>query len=278
VLRLKQEDGVLEKIIETYKKQLFNSFGKRLIDGKCAFCGKELNGEYCDCSEATLINRYFKRCNKKIASISEYQIINETLESIQNNYILPNVVTPRKFEGMDFKHYLTKNESQKRALNGVLEYHKNGVKNFLTGMNLFLFGNYGTGKTMLMSILCRRLAKEYLFACRFVNIVDFMNEIKDTFNASNNKTTSKTLDGYCKSEFLFLDDIDKIKPTDYSKEVIYSLVNYRTEHELPTIISANHSPEELDSKFYNEAIISRLADINNSKIIQFSHENKRLGG
>lgn len=268
----------MEKIIETYKKQLFDSFGNRLVDGNCAFCGKELNGEYCDCSEAVLINRYFKRFNKKIASIDEYKIINESLEAVRNDYILPRIKTPRKFEGMTFKHYLTENDSQKRALNGVIDYYEHGVKNFLTGMNLFLFGNYGTGKTMLMSILCRALAKDYLFACRFVNVVDFMNEIKDTFNASNNKTTSKTLDDYRKSEFLFLDDIDKIKPTEYSKEVIYAIANYRTEHELPTIISSNHSPEELDSKYFDEAVVSRFIDISNSKVIQFSHQNKRLGG
>lgn len=266
----------MDKIIDTYKKQLFENFKTRIDnDGKCAFCGKDLNGQYCDCPEAESINRFYKKANKKTATIIEY---GETLENIQKSYILPYVKTPKKFEGMVFSNYKIENESQKRALNGVLEYYKNGVKNYLTGMNLFLFGNYGTGKTMLMSILCRALAKDYLFACRFVNVVDFMNEIKDTFNSSNSRTTSQTLDNYKKSEFLFLDDIDKIKPTDYSKEVIYSLVNYRTEYELPTIISANHSPEDLDSKYFNEAIVSRLADINNSKIIQFSHNNRRLGG
>lgn len=268
----------MEKIIETYKKQLFENFGKRIENGKCVFCGKELNDDYCDCSESALINRFYKRANKKIADIGEYNTINETLENVQKHYILPKIITPRKFDGMTFKNYLTENDSQKRALNGVLDYYNNAFKNYLTGMNLFLFGNYGTGKTMLMSILCRALAKDYLFACRFVNVVDFMNEVRDCFNTQNTKTTTETLNGYKKSEFLFLDDIDKIKPTDYSKEVIYSLINYRTEQELPTIISSNHSPEELDSEYFKEAIVSRIVDINNSRIIQFSHQNKRLGG
>lgn len=268
----------MEKIIETYEKQVFEKFGKRIIDGKCAFCGKELNNDFCDCSEAALINRFYKRAWAKVREIEEYKIINVNLKEIQNEYILPLVHTPKKFEGMEFKHYITENESQKRVLNGVLEYYKKAVCHYLTGMNLILFGNYGTGKTMLMSILCRALAKDYLFNCRFVNVVDLMNDIKDSFNTATKKTTKEVLDNYCKSEFLFLDDIDKIKPTDYAKEVIYSLVNYRTEHELPTIISANHTPEELDLNYFDEAIVSRLADIDNSKIIQFSHNNKRLGG
>lgn len=268
----------MEKIIETYKEQLYKNFKQRVKDGNCAFCGKALNGGYCDCPESVSINRFYKRFNKKVSEIQEYSVINEDIEIIRKSYVLPRIKTPRKFEGMGFGSYLTENESQKKALKGVVEYHKNGVLNYLTGMNLFLFGNYGTGKTMLMSILCRALANDYLFACRFVNMVDFMNEVRDCFNSSNTKTTTETLNNYKKSEILFLDDIDKIKPSEYAREVIYSLVNYRTENELPTIISANHSPEELDSKYFEEAIVSRLADINNSKIIQFSHQNKRLGG
>ena len=60
----------MEKIIETYKKEVFDNFGKRVSGGKCSFCGKELNnGEYCECSEATLVNRYFKRAWKKIQKL-----------------------------------------------------------------------------------------------------------------------------------------------------------------------------------------------------------------
>lgn len=267
----------MEKIIETYKKQLHQTFGKRAENGKCVFCGKDLNGEYCDCSESALINRFYKRAWKKIHDIESYTIINENLETIRKNYILPYVKTPRKFEGMTFDHYKVENDSQRGALNGVFDYYKNAVKYYLKGTNLILFGNYGTGKTMLMSILCRALANDYLLKSRFVNVVDFMNDIKDTFNNSE-KTTAKTLESYRTAEILFLDDIDKIKPSEYSKETIYSLVNYRTEQELPTVVSANHSPEDLDLKYFDEAIVSRLADIENSKIIQFLHKNKRLGG
>ncbi len=268
----------MEKIIETYKKQVFDNFGKRISGGKCVYCGKELkNDEYCECPDSLLVNRYFKRAWAKVHKIYEYKTLNADLKTVQNEYILPLVIIPRKFQGMTFEHYKTENDSQKKALNGVIDYYKQAVKNYLTGMNLILFGNYGTGKTMLMSILCYSLAKDYLFKPHFANLVDLMNDIKDTFNTSNNKTTKQTLEKYSKCEFLFLDDIDKIKPTDYAKEIIYSLVNYRTEQELPTIVSANHTPEELDLNYFDEAIVSRLADINNSKIIQFSHKNKRLG-
>ena len=268
----------MKKIAENIKKQVFDNFGKRIIDGKCAFCGKELNGSYCDCSESLLVNRYYKRAWKKIEELEGYEVINEDYESALKKFVLPSIKTPRKFQGMTFKHYHTENESQKRALDGVLEYRKNAVMNYLTGTNLILFGNYGTGKTMLMSILCDSLAKDYLFKGLFVNLVDFINEVKDTFNNSNNKTAKKTLENYRTAEFLFLDDIDKAKPSDYARELFYSLINYRTENELPTIVSSNHSPEELDSSYYDEAIVSRLADISNSRIIKFSHQNKRLGG
>ncbi len=266
----------MEKIIEEYKKVLIENYGARTVEGKCAFCGKELNGEYCDCLKATAINRFYKKANRKIQFIREFQTINVTLEEAQSKFILPLVSTPKNFEGMSFKHYLTENDSQKKVLSGVNSYYDNGIKNYLTGTNLFLFGNYGTGKTMLMSILCRALARDYLFCCRYINIVKLLSEIKDSLSFSSDRKANTIFNLYAKADFLFLDDIDKIKPTDFAKEVIYALVNYRTENELPTVVSANHSPSELDSQYFGEATISRLADISKSKVIHFSHENKRL--
>lgn len=258
---------------------MFEVFGKRIKDGKCAFCGCELqSNKYCDCPKAESVNRFFKKFSKKIGNIRDFENLDETAKSAYKSYISPYVKTPKKFEGMTFDSYIAENQSQQNALKIVTSYYNNAFKHYISGMNLFLFGNYGTGKTMLMSILCRSLAKDYLFKCRYVNTVDLMNEIKESFNSSNDKTVKKILDDYRESDVLFLDDIDKVKPSDYLKEIFYAISNYRTEYELPTIISANHSPEELDSKFFDEAIISRLVDVNNSKIVHFVHNNKRLGG
>lgn len=266
----------MEKIIEKIKNETFTFLGRRVQDGKCYFCGKALNqNDWCDCKEAKKKNRFYKRAFSKIDDLSQKIDISLTLDDVKKDYFT-YFSTPKNFEGMTFDDYEIDagpdSESQKRGLATVQSYYEAAVYNYLTGMNLILLGNFGTGKSMLMSILCNALADE-LFKCRYVNAVKFYQKITDTFG-KNDKSVKDVITPYKQTEFLFLDDIDKVKPSDYVREIFYDLVNYRTENELPTIISANHSLEELDEKYYGEAIISRL--IQKSKIVNFTHKNRRF--
>lgn len=269
---------VLEQIIEKIKKETFEALGRRVQDGKCLFCGKSLNGnDWCDCKEAKKKNRFYKRAFNKIDNLAQKINVSLSLDEVKKDYF-SYFSTPDIFEGMTFEDYEIsgsdkERESQQKGLTTVQLYNKSAVYNFLTGMNLILLGNFGTGKSMLMSILCNALADEYLFQCRYVNAVKFYQKITDSFK-NNAKSVKDVITPYKQAEFLFLDDIDKVKPSDYVREIFYDLVNYRTENELPTIISANHSLEELDEKYYGEAIVSRL--IQKSKIINFTHKNRRF--
>lgn len=263
----------MEKVIEKIKNEIVEILGKRIQDGKCSFCGSELNpNEWCECKEAKKKNPVYKKAYSKIGKLNDLISVSSSFKEAQRFY-LNKFKTPELFEGMGFDDYLIECESEQKGFNTVFEYYNQAVKSYLTGMNLILLGKYGTGKTMLMSILCNALASEFLFSCKYANAVTLWQKITDSFK-SNEKSVKDIVQPYEETEFLFLDDIDKVKPSDYVREIFYGLVNTRTEKRLPTIISANHSLEELDEMYYGEAIVSRL--IANSKIVNFTHQNRRF--
>ncbi len=263
---------LLNKIALTLQSILFSSYGKRVINGKCNFCKNEIGKGYCSCAESEQINKYTRKAHNFIESISwTVGLYGDESVNIRRN----DVKTPLNFAGMRFRDYKVENQSQKNALQQVKIYNDGALANYLFGKNLFLIGNYGTGKTMLMSILAKNIASETLANVLFVNAVDLMNEIKNAFNPSVKQTALGVADKYKKVHFLFLDDIDKINPTEYVKELLYSVVNYRTEHELPTITSANHNLEELE-KLFGEATVSRLANKDKTYVVQFNHQNWRV--
>lgn len=217
--------------------------------------------------------RYFNKANKRIAKIQNGSICYENFEQFIKG--CKTFKTPALFDGMEFSDYTVENDSQKNAVKGVIDYLSKCEINFLTGVNLILLGNFGTGKTMLMSILCNKLG-DRAFGCKFFSAVDMICRIKDSFAASSKMSTTEVLETYKQADFLFIDDIDKIKPTEYVQELMYSLVNDRIENERPIIISANHTLEELDEQFFGEATVSRLAAKGKSKTIKFTHNNKRV--
>lgn len=261
-------------LIEEFKREVTKNLEKRTSEGKCNFCGKALNkNEFCDCPSAKKVNRYYKKVFEKLTSYNTHlalnRDINEAVKIVSSTFYIPPL-----FEGVTFDDYKCECESEENGKKAVANYFNNAIKNFLYGKNLMLVGASGTGKTMLESILCMSLAKKWLFNCQFINAVDLKSEITKCFNSKSQKTVNEVVNRYKTADFLFLDDIDKLTPTEYVREFVYSLVNYRVERQLPIITSANHSLEDLDSQFYGEVIVSRL--INNSPVVIFSHKNRRF--
>ncbi|MCD7879028.1 MAG: ATP-binding protein, partial [Candidatus Gastranaerophilales bacterium] len=184
--------------------------------------------------------------------------------------------TPKLFEGMTFEDYKTTDpdgSKKQNVLNAVINYYNSACLNYLYGYNLILIGNPGTGKTMLSSILANMLVRSY-FQAKFINIVDMFEEIKATFNNTGKIQTKEYIDNYKNAEYLFIDDLDKKKtPTDYVKETLYAIFNYRVENQLPIVISANSDLTALD-KIFDEVIISRL--VHKATVVLFTHGNERL--
>lgn len=263
----------MESLKEKFIKEVEKIIGKRTIDGNCVFCGLPLNGKFCDCREAKKRNRYFKKGYRIIDNYNHWIGLDYSLKEV-HKLQKTKFKTPEIFDGFNFDDYEVECDSEKKGKNAVQEYSNNAVSNFIYGKNLLLIGTPGTGKTMLESILCNVLSENWLFECKFINAVDLKGEITKCFNPKSEKTVDSVVDMYKKADFLFLDDIDKLTPTEYVLEFIYSLVNYRVEHQLPIITSANHTLEELDSNFYGEVIVSRL--INNSPVVTFTHKNRRF--
>lgn len=264
----------MEQLRKDFCNEVFKIIGKRKKDGCCAFCGEKLSeNEYCDCPQAEKSNKYFKKVCRVLERIDNYIVLGTPIRKVRKSLNITSN-TPVLFDGVTFDDYKVESDSEKNAKEAVLNYSQNAVKNYIHGKNLVLIGNSGTGKTMLQTILCKNLISRWLFSCKFINAVDLKGEITKCFSSKSEKIVSDIVNQYKEADFLFLDDIDKLAPTEFVKEFIYSLVNYRIVNQLPIITSANHTLEELDSKFYNEVIVSRL--INNSPVIVFSHQNRRF--
>lgn len=264
----------MKKLQSEIKRALIELFGERATeDGKCKFCGKPLrNGTYCDCLKATKINRYYKKANQ---SFSMFDMCCDESEFLNKKKDLTlRTKIPLKYRGMDFEDFKTDTPERKKVFAQVESYYKETIKNFLIGKNLILTGNFGTGKTLLMSILANRITSDFGFQVRYINAVDLINEIKDSFSTEVKITTKAVLDRYRESEFLFIDDIDKLNSTDYVRELIYSIVNARYESERPVVMSSNNSIDVLDEKFFGEAVVSRLLE--KSTLIQFTSKNARF--
>lgn len=129
--------------------------------------------------------------------------------------------------------------------------------NLQLGENLYIWGPAGNGKTHLAVATGRRLASAG-HRVTFWGVVELFNALRSSFGTGAERPR---LDH---PEVLILDDLGKIKPTEFVYEVFYGALEHRWANEKTTIFTANHKPSAAATQLSPDAesaaaILSRMA-------------------
>ena len=192
-----------------------------------------------------------------------------------------------KFAGLYKPHYRAMVEKaieplpfQVRAFETVNEWADDPTR------NLIITGPVGTGKTLIAVRTARVLAFECDFRprwdgdfyyksrreVRFISAPIVLDELRRQFGKE--KQDDQTLERlFVRPDVLFIDDFDKIYPTDWSCERLWLILDARMVRERATCVTSNLNLEGIDQK-YGDAIASRLA--NNCRLIELDGEDQRV--
>ena len=163
---------------------------------------------------------------------------------------------PAEFEGMDLAS-LTPQRHNGQA--DVIEAFRSRPTD-----NYFLAGGFGSGKTMLMWLLYRYLVETGRTTPFVFTLIELLDDYKASFNSGSIPTLTadhlRTTNKYT----VFLDDIDKARPTEYAAEQLFNLVDaiYAYKHQL--VVTTNLRAIDLKDHFdkaderYGGAIVRRI--------------------
>ena len=127
---------------------------------------------------------------------------------------------------------------------------------------LMLTGDVGSGKTYLASSIANVLLAKGQRVL-FIVVPDLLDQIKATFDPDRNAweySEYELMEAARQIPLLILDDLGANNYTDWSRNRIYSIVNYRLNHQLPVIITTNITPEDLEAHL-GERTTSRLLEM-----------------
>lgn len=139
------------------------------------------------------------------------------------------------------------------------------------GENLYIWGAPGNGKTHLAVATGRRLAGEGA-RVTFWGIVELFNTLRNSFGTGGERPNLNH------PEILILDDLGKIKPTEFVYETFYGALEHRWANEKTTIFTANHRPSETARHMSTDpesaaAILSRMAS---GTVVEIRGKDERL--
>jgi len=172
-------------------------------------------------------NLYFSyipcKFKKKAMKLAESK---NTNQSILNNARLKDIK-------------ITKNRTE------VIKWIKNYYDKFdpyTTNKGLYLHGNFGTGKTYLISALLIELKNKYGVNVEIVYVSELLRKLKENLNLVGDKLY------YLENvDVLFLDDIGAEKVTEWGRdEILGTILQTRMNNGMPTFFTSNLTILELE--------------------------------
>jgi DNA replication protein DnaC len=142
-----------------------------------------------------------------------------------------------------------KQQNLKRMLSTAKEFAKNPE-----GWLVFV-GPYGCGKTHLAAAISN-YRTDHGYPVVFKEVPDLLDHLRATYRPENPVSYDQLFEGVRNAPLLVLDDLGTESATDWAREKLYQIFNYRYNKKLPTVITASKQVEEADPR-----LASRMLDL-----------------
>lgn len=142
--------------------------------------------------------------------------------------------------------------------------------------DILINGPCGCGKTHIAAAFVRLLMESrriHYNAVKFLPVVDFLLEVKATFN-QRDETEESIIKAYERYRLLVFDDLGSEKQGDWTATTIYALIDRRYRNMQPTIITTNLTLEQIEQQLGSRTA-SRLSQYTLINISMPDYRKKR---
>ena len=234
VNKLKLPEQTLMKYTSQLKESAVN-YNTCLNCKNILECNQKING-YCYLPKVVDGNlnfnyqpcKYKNKLDKQNNYLNYTYVFNEPLEIKEASLDKIHMKDKNRFETIEWVHKFYNNYKQNKNQKG-----------------LFLYGNFGCGKTYIISALFNELAKENVKSA-----VIFWPEFLRTLKASFSTDFNQKYEYIKKVPLLLIDDIGAESTTAWGRDEIFCpLIQYRMQEHLPTFFTSNLDLTSLEQHF-----------------------------
>lgn len=148
---------------------------------------------------------------------------------------------PPRYEHCELENFdVRKNSATGQAnpsLTGAKIYAKKFVEEYPTDFGLLFVGPTGVGKTHLAVAVLRELMLHKSIDCLFYDFHDLLKAIRDSYNPGTQSTELSVLQPVLDAEVLLLDELAGSNPSDWVKETLHHIINWRYNYKKATLIT-----------------------------------------
>lgn len=221
-----------QKVCQIHGEQMFYIGPNNVL--VCSKCGKEL----------------IERDEQKLQD-DFWEVEERRLEAKRIDVLFNSSIVNAELKQATLNNYEVLNQDQKEKLDIAFKLASGYIAGD-TNNTLFL-GPAGTGKSHLAYGIIKHISDKTKKHAMFIKIPELLARIKSDFNSSE-QTQQKWIARLSKVPYLVLDDLGTEKVTDWSKEILFSILDNRN----CTIITSNLRSSAEIGNIYGEAIKDRI--------------------
>ena len=195
-------------------------------------CKNEVNGcKYTPIVIDGELNFDYKVCKFKSKLLDD-------IDYVKDSYIFS---VPKEVRNAKMKDIYTDDKNRVEVIKWLTKFIKD-YKEHKEVKGLYLSGNFGCGKSYLVSAMINELVK-YGYKGVLVCYPEFLRSLKASFG----KDIDDQFDYVKNADLLLLDDIGAENITSWSRdEILFTILQYRMDEKLPTFFTSNLTLEELE--------------------------------
>lgn len=170
---------------------------------------------------------------------------------VANLLALSNI--PARFKDADLQSL--SGPGVRRAQQYVRDFERHRAK----GRGILFLGGVGTGKTTLACAVVRAVITHHQRSARFIPVVELLRDMRVLIGFEP-AAQIRARDAMRSTELAVYDDLGAERATDWVREELYALIDWRYRELAPTIVTTNCSLEELEDRI-GQAAVSRLVEM-----------------
>lgn len=201
----------------------------------------------------------------------------ECIKSSRVDRLLANANIPLRYEHCELDNFDKWNQTTELARiqseKFVSEYP------MAQPFGLLFMGPQGVGKTHLSVGIIKKLIRQKSIPCLFCTFPELLKEIQDSWNPVSQSSEMSLLAPILSTEVLVLDELGAQKPSDWVRDQVAYILNYRYNENKVTIVTTNFldHPEVKEDKSRPDSLAVRIGERIRSRLFEMCKTIKMDG-
>jgi DNA replication protein DnaC len=202
----------------------------------------------------------------------------ECIKSSRLDRLLSSANIPLRYEHCELDNFDKWNQSTELARiqseKFVTEYP------MAQPFGLLFMGPQGVGKTHLSVGIIKKLIRLKSIPCLFCTFPELLKEIQDSWNPVSQSSEMSLLAPILSTEVLVLDELGAQKPSDWVRDQVAYILNYRYNENKVTIVTTNfldHPDPSKDDKARPDSLAMRIGERIRSRLYEMCKTIKMDG-